>query len=364
MNERKRQRVVVGAASGEQARRRRRRWIWRASALLVGLAAASSAYFLLPEDDETPVEPAPEFVPVPETTIAPAASAPEPADTVSIGVVVHIQLDEETGRVAGAVNYATTRSVIEDNARGAPPEGATGGRGILLPVGACGFSDPCHDGLPRSFVDDLDGIMDTTEFGPLPSDSPLWHEARTRCYISPWSIADCNLELAIGGYGGLVAVGMDETCLVELYTDRTSFAGEGIGTGWWRCGANWWQPAPPIDTSAACAIGTTTPAPTGDQVNGDETAGQTPRPLTDAEEALAEMCRSLTAAGGQTSLGAGLLPDNSETAGSSPSLQATACQLARLVADARTTIGRHLPPCNLALRPPIDTQQLRAGLAG
>lgn len=351
------------AAKALERRRKRQR-----TATVVVVFAALIGYlvfsFMGDNGEVVPGEYTPTTDPTTDVATTEAVEVESPASFGELRLV--LGLDKETGRVRGAVTYAPEgSSLLGENELAAPLSGSTGGTGTLLPDGACAYSDPCQDGLPRTFADDLDGLIDVTNVGPLPADLPHWHRARFACYRSPWLVSDCNLELALGGYGVLSLDGFNDECLAEQYQQRMSFD-LSEPSGWWLCDSEWWQAEMPNGAAAACegalqffisraipqseVVGSEIAEPgPADQTLPEAPVDAVPVPALVPPDAAERLRYCVDFAAIITSA------DESEA-----SAQSMRCRAARaLLAQGGGVTDRHVPPCGMSLRAPIDTQQLR-----
>ena len=225
--------------------------------LIGGIVALASRTVVT--GDETEETATTEWVPptAPTTTIATEVTAPT-ITTIIAGaeaVSVSVQLSPDTGQPSAEVAYLPSqRAEAEDNrASAGMPSNSTGGTGIIVEAGECGFDDPCWDGLPQQF--DLVGatvsILSAEQveaLGPLPNDSGMWFEARRECYETvEWYVADCNLELARGQYGVLgTGYAVDSACLSNQYRGRMGLVTDAHPDadgyfGWWNCLSEHWD---------------------------------------------------------------------------------------------------------------------------
>ena len=272
--------------------------------------------------------------------------------------MLYLWLDRETGQVSGNVLYGHEEQKVLGDSGTTPLSGSTGGRGVVLPAGSCGYSDPCHDGLPQVFTDDLDGLIGVDVAGSLPVDGPRWYQERFVCYQSPWLVADCNLELALGAYGALAQDGFDDACLATEYGRRMSFDSAAMWPGWWNCESPWWDPTIVegirgeceravvyFRTRSALLEGSGAPEPAG--ASQEDAAIGPSADVADAGEDDLTYCGTLEI----EVLTSGEIPGD---------LSAPArCRLARvLMRFGKAEADRYVPPCGVSLRSPVDTQQL------
>lgn len=352
------------AAAKVLERRRKQR---RTATVVVVFAAliGYAAYTLMGGDGEA--EPS-EYTPTTDLTVDVMTTEPiEFEQGPSLGELrLVLGLDKETGRVRGAVTYLPEgSSLLGENELAAPLSGSTGGTGVLLPDGSCAYSDPCHNGLPRAFSDDVDGLIDVTNVGPLPADLAHWHRARFACYRSPWLVADCNLEMALGGYGVLSLEGFDDVCLAQQFVRRMGFDLD-EPSGWWLCESEWWQPGMPNGAAAACEGALqyfiSRAIPQTEVVEPDNTEPGTvddSLPVIAAEDVTASLSEPPDASE-RLRYCVDFAAVISSTDGPAASVQSMHCRAARaLLAQGGGIADRHVPPCGVSLRPPIDTQQLR-----
>ena len=378
-------------SAGDNAMRsfKRKRLSRRLAVLAVVVVVAAAAYFVFaPESKDD------DFQPAGNEFVADASAATDPltqasASTSTQGdvdeVTLRIGLSRETGRIAGAFAYPTIQILQEDNTLAQPPEDATGGQNVLIPPRVCGYSDPCHHGLPVRFEDDLDGLYDISRDVALPLDTAAWHQARVECYQSPRLIADCNIELAVGGYGPLIEAGFDGNCLADKYRQRMGFASPTSEIGWWSCSSAWWHPqnygndlnglceaAMRWRQSAGQIVVPATEEPDGDgeaslEEGLDDSASdavpqnQSAAGLQPTEASYAVVCSALVEGSLVLSAPDASNDDATSLGGSGGDINETAstCSLAlQILSDFAPAESARIPVCGVALRPPIDTQQI------
>ena len=379
---------AAAGSAGDNAMRsvKRKRLTRRMTVLAVVVLVAAAPYFVFaPENEDDDLPPiGDEFV---EDTSAGTDPSAQTIDSAgdrghTNAMTLRIGISRETGRVAGDFAYPTIQVLKEDNTRSQSPEGATGGQNVLIPPGVCGYSDPCHHGLPVRFEDDLDGLYNISEHVGLPADTAEWHHARVECYQSPWLIADCNIELAVGGYGPLIEAGFDENCLADKYRQRMGFAPPTAEIGWWSCASAWWHPqnygndlnglceaAMRWRQSAGQIVAPATEEPDGDSEEGldDSASDAVPQNqpvayLQPTETSYAVVCSALVEAS-LVRLAASEAPRDNENSLRGPSSDinetASTCSLAlQILSDFEPAERARVPVCGVTLRPPIDTQQI------
>ena len=224
--------------AAERLRRRRRRRRFLAASLILAAVLAASVTLLLiggaPPQTDIYTPPAEDIQPDDD----PAQSDNGGGDGDDGNSRLNIRLEAESGQIVADISITGT---VDDSNQFTEASGITGGQARRLTAGVCGYRNACPNGLPFHFDDDLGGLIDVTGLPILPEDDAVWFRARTACYQSPRSVADCNLELARGGYGLMQAAGMSSSCLADVYRQRVGYDST-VAPRWWNCGAAWWVP--------------------------------------------------------------------------------------------------------------------------
>ena len=358
--------------AAEQRRRRRalRRSTSAAVALLV-VIAATAGYLMFFGDpnslSDTPLNS--DYEPVSDADDNPAATTGNEAaqDDVWLRVV----LAYDVGDLRADLGYSDQRG---DTGVALAP--ALGGTGLQIGPGECGYQSVCSRGLPVRFDDDLDGLINPPAGAELPRDTPAWHTARRQCYESPRQTADCNTELALGGYGTLSRAGFNETCLTGLYVTRVSYTAPAASavTGWWECTSPWWTPPSQTATGSNRTEQNrglvVTPAQLCVTYTAHNVAGNVPdtqsvtaapdnNSISEVSPACTQAITQAWAAASPLSDSAPARTDNTDTPNALVANKALMCAAATAVAGLNyPAVAQTVPPCGVWQRPPVETASL------